>query len=217
MAKPIIAYKHNISEQWLEKKENIQNKSESADKDEDDDEPSKKDFFNHVKKVDFGAGKTCPDVTMHPICTTFRDMRSKHTGPAVEPNLYIRVDVVGDSDAQQATITAQEKRFRSWAFNAAFAPAFLPVLMTDCDKVTELQSEYIKNCSKEGSDSTNPDALIRVNFRGDSDDVCPKKKGPKGPRKLIEPLNANPASGARGWASAAPVAAEFRRYQLLNL
>ena len=38
MAKRIIAYKNKISEQWLEKKENIQNKSESEDEDEDDGE-----------------------------------------------------------------------------------------------------------------------------------------------------------------------------------
>jgi hypothetical protein len=31
MAKRIIAYKNKISEQWLEKKESIQNKSESED------------------------------------------------------------------------------------------------------------------------------------------------------------------------------------------
>jgi hypothetical protein len=42
MAKRIIAYKNKISEQWLEKKENIQNKSESED--EDDDEPPKKEM-----------------------------------------------------------------------------------------------------------------------------------------------------------------------------
>ena len=38
MAKRIIAYKNKISEQWLEKKENIQNKSESEDDDNDNDE-----------------------------------------------------------------------------------------------------------------------------------------------------------------------------------
>ena len=92
--------------------------------------------------VDFEAGKPCPDVTLHPIFTTFRDMSSKHTGPAVEPNLYIRVDVLGDSDAQQATIAAQEQMFRSWAFNAVFAPSFHPVLMTDCNKVA---ADYIRD------------------------------------------------------------------------
>jgi hypothetical protein len=42
MAKRIIAYKNKISEQWLEKKENIKNKSESED--DDDDEPPKKEM-----------------------------------------------------------------------------------------------------------------------------------------------------------------------------
>ena len=44
MAKRIIAYKQKISEQWLEKKENIQNKDESEDEDEDDGEPPKKEM-----------------------------------------------------------------------------------------------------------------------------------------------------------------------------
>ena len=42
MAKRIMAYKNKISEQWLEKKENIKHKSESED--EDDDEPPKKEM-----------------------------------------------------------------------------------------------------------------------------------------------------------------------------
>ena len=41
MAKRIIAYKQKISEQWLEKKENIKNRSESED---EDDEPPKKEM-----------------------------------------------------------------------------------------------------------------------------------------------------------------------------
>jgi hypothetical protein len=46
MAKRIIAYKNKISEQWLEKKENIKNKSESEDEDDDDDgEPPKKEMI----------------------------------------------------------------------------------------------------------------------------------------------------------------------------
>jgi hypothetical protein len=44
MAKRIIAYKNKIPEQWLEKKENIQNKSESEEEDDDDDEPPKKEM-----------------------------------------------------------------------------------------------------------------------------------------------------------------------------
>ena len=49
MAKRIIAYKNKISEQWLEKKENIQNKSESED-DDDDEPPKKRNGFNQNKQ-----------------------------------------------------------------------------------------------------------------------------------------------------------------------
>ena len=47
MAKRIIAYKNKTSEQWLEKKENIKNKSDSEDEDDDDNEsdtPPKKEM-----------------------------------------------------------------------------------------------------------------------------------------------------------------------------
>jgi topoisomerase IA-like protein len=52
MAQRIIAYKQKISEQWLEKKENIQNKDESEDEDEDDGEPPKKEMVltKNIKK-----------------------------------------------------------------------------------------------------------------------------------------------------------------------
>jgi hypothetical protein len=45
--------------------------------------------------VGFGAGKPCPDVTLHPIFTSFLRTSSKDTGPAVNPNLYVRVDIRG--------------------------------------------------------------------------------------------------------------------------
>ena len=61
--------------------------------------------------VDFGEGKPCPDVSLHPIFATFLRRSSKDIlGPAVDPNLYVRVDVVGDSDARQASIAAHEPR-----------------------------------------------------------------------------------------------------------
>ena len=52
MAKRIIAYKQKIPEQWLEKKENIQNKDESEDEDEDDGEPPKNEMVltKNIKK-----------------------------------------------------------------------------------------------------------------------------------------------------------------------
>ncbi len=46
MAKRIIAYKRKISEQWLEKKENSQNKDESEDGEDDDGEPPKREMVS---------------------------------------------------------------------------------------------------------------------------------------------------------------------------
>ena len=45
MAKRLIAYKKKISEEWLEKQENTQNKDESEDEDEDDGKPPKKEMI----------------------------------------------------------------------------------------------------------------------------------------------------------------------------
>ncbi len=46
MAKRIIAYKQKISEQWLEKKEDIKNKSESeVEDDNESDTPPKKEML----------------------------------------------------------------------------------------------------------------------------------------------------------------------------
>ena len=220
--------------------------------------------------VDFEKGKPCPDVTLHPIFATFLRKSSKDMGPAVDPNLYVRVDVVGDSDAKQATISAMETRSRAWTFKATFAPPLHPALVSNCNKVaadyiqdmlnmrvvdglvyfsfalpserselgshgavfvtgmlngqdslrlrtvrsifppdlpviwtpiqsgrgisftsSSLYTEYVKKCSNESSDSTNPDSLIRVDVRGVIDDVRPKKTGPKGPRKPLQLLDAN--------------------------
>ena len=66
---------------------------------------------------------------------------SKDMGPAVDPNLYVRIDVVGDSDTKQATISAMETRSRAWAFKATFAPPIHPALVSDCNAVA---ADYIQ-------------------------------------------------------------------------
>ncbi len=78
-------------------------------------------------------------------------------------------------------------------------PASLPVIWTPMQTgrgisftICPKYFEHFKNCSKEGSNSTYPDALIRVDVRGGSDDVRQKKTGPKGPRKPMKPLDAYP-------------------------
>ena len=97
--------------------------------------------------VDYGEGEPCPDVTLHPTFATFRNMSSKDMGPSdasepsvpysesVDPNLWIRVDVFGNSDAQQATIAAHETQSRTWTFEATFAPSIHTAIVTACDKV----------------------------------------------------------------------------------
>jgi hypothetical protein len=55
-------------------------------------------------------------------------------------------------------------------------------------------TEYLAKCTKEkteSSDATNPDFLIRVDVKGGIDDVHPKKKGPMGPRKPMQLLDAD--------------------------
>jgi hypothetical protein len=223
--------------------------------------------------VDFGAGKPCPDVTLHPIFTAFLRTSSKDTGPAVNPNLYVRVDIMGNSDARQATIAADETRCRSWAFDALLDPSIHPALVSDRDEdgtdyikkkinmdvvnglaffsfampqgrsstsdhravpvtgvltstqvvrlrtvssifpadikvvwkpilsgrgisftTSQVYTEYLAKCTKEkseSSDATNLDFLIRVDVKGGSDDVHPKKKGPTGPRKPMQLLDAD--------------------------
>ena len=91
--------------------------------------------------IDFGAGKPCPDVTLHPIFTAFLGSSSKDMGPAVNPNLYVRVDIMGNSDARQATIAADETRCRSWAFDALLEPSIHPALFSARN---EDAAEYIK-------------------------------------------------------------------------
>jgi hypothetical protein len=53
--------------------------------------------------------------------------------------IYIRVDIMGDSDAKQET---KETRCRSWAFEATFALEIHPALATDCNSAA---TAYIRN------------------------------------------------------------------------
>jgi len=221
--------------------------------------------------VDFGAGKPCPDVRLHPIFASFLRTSSKDTGPAVNPDLYVRVDIMGNCDAWQATTAADETKCRSWAFDALLDPLIHPALVSDRHEVaadsikkmlnmdvvngliffsfampqdrsstsdyravpvtgvlnskevvrlrtvssifpadihviwkpirsgrgisfttTQVYTDYLAKCTKEkteSSDATNPDFLIRVDVKGGSDDVHPKKKGPTGPRKPMQLLD----------------------------
>ena len=67
--------------------------------------------------VYFGAGNPCSDITLHPVFATFLRISSKDAGPHVNQEIYIRVDIIGDSNAaQQETIPAMETRCKSWAF-----------------------------------------------------------------------------------------------------
>jgi hypothetical protein len=109
--------------------------------------------------VDFGEGKPCPDVSLHPIFATFLRRSSKDIlGPAVDPNLEVRVDVVGDSDAddarriaRQASIAAHEPRSRAWAFDAAFDSSIHPALVSDNDEIAANYIQEMLNMADDGS------------------------------------------------------------------
>jgi hypothetical protein len=66
--------------------------------------------------IHFGPGTRFAAVTMHPIYTTFLHMSSKDMGP----NVPLRVDMEGTSDARPGTISAHEEKYRPWAFTATF-------------------------------------------------------------------------------------------------
>ncbi len=60
--------------------------------------------------VGIGLGTTYPDVTLHPIFAAFLHMSSKDTGPDVNPNVYLQVDIEDDRDAEQATIAKHKEQ-----------------------------------------------------------------------------------------------------------
>ena len=86
--------------------------------------------------IHFGPGTGCPDVSSHSIFTDFLRASSKDTGPHVDPNLFLRVDIKGNSDAQQATIAAHEPQCRTWTFTTMFDPLHHPDLVDDCAEVS---------------------------------------------------------------------------------
>ena len=222
--------------------------------------------------ISFGPGTGCPDVTLHHIFSDFLRASSKDTGPDVDPNLFLRVDIAGNSDAQQATIADHEPRSRSWTFTATFDPLQHPDLVVDCAEVSEnhvrgtldqtvvdglelfsfampqnrsslrthpavhvtgvlnnkvplrlrtVQSifrdqpgltviwtpihsgpgisstshdsfkQFLDKSTKDRSATANPNLLLRVDVRRGSDDAQPRKRGPQGPRKPKEPLDAD--------------------------
>jgi hypothetical protein len=64
-------------------------------------------------------------------------MGSKDTCPHVDPDLFLRVDIEGDSDVHQATIASNESRYGSWTFNALFCLFLNPALVDSSAEVAE--------------------------------------------------------------------------------
>ena len=79
----------------------------------------------------------CADFTLNSLFIDFVRMSSKDTGPNVDPNLFLRVDIEGDSDNHQATIASHESQCRSWTFNASFDLFLNPDLVDSSAEVAE--------------------------------------------------------------------------------
>ena len=60
----------------------------------------------------------------------------------VNQALYIRDDIMGDSNAKQETSAAMKPKCRSWAFEATFVSSIHPVLVTECN---DAATAYIQN------------------------------------------------------------------------
>ena len=93
--------------------------------------------------LDFGPGKKHPEVTSHPIYTFFLSLSSKDTGPDVDANLYLRVDIHGNSDAMQETIATLEEKYLAWKFTATFDPSFHPDLVQVVNDRCQVSEDYI--------------------------------------------------------------------------
>jgi hypothetical protein len=78
---------------------------------------SKNDSMHAIR---YGTGNQMSMFHNAPYFHRFVRMISKDTCPAVDPNLFLRVAIEGDSDAQHTTITSNEPQSRSWTFNAKF-------------------------------------------------------------------------------------------------
>jgi hypothetical protein len=98
------------------------------------------------RPLDFGPGKDYADVSMHPIYTAFLRLSSKHNGSEsldVDASLWMRVDIVGNSDAKPETISAHEGICRAWEFTAAFDPSHHKELITALNDRCEVSEDYI--------------------------------------------------------------------------
>jgi hypothetical protein len=58
----------------------------------------------HCTPLDIEHEIRCPDFTLNPLFIDFVRMSSKDSSPNVDTNLFLRVGIEGDSDAQHATI-----------------------------------------------------------------------------------------------------------------
>jgi len=87
--------------------------------------------------LDLGLEIRCPDFTSTTLFIDFVRMSSKDTCPDVDPDLFLRVDIEGDSDAHQATIASNEHRCRSWTFKASFDLFLNPDLVDSSAEVAE--------------------------------------------------------------------------------
>ena len=70
--------------------------------------------------LDIGREIRGQDFTVASLFIDFVHMSSKDTGPHVDPNLFLRVDIEGDSNVHQATMASQEPQCRSWTIDASF-------------------------------------------------------------------------------------------------
>ncbi len=96
------------------------------------------------KPLDYGPGKDYADVASHPISTAFLSLSSKNTGPDVDASLFLRVDVEGNSDAKQETISTHEEKYPAWKFTAIFYSSLHPELVQIVNDHLEVSDDYIR-------------------------------------------------------------------------
>ena len=96
------------------------------------------------KPLDFGPGKDYADVASHPIYAAFLSLSSKNTGPDVDASLFLRVDIEGNSDAKQETISKHEEKYPAWKFTAIFDSSLHPELVQIVNDRLEVSDDYIR-------------------------------------------------------------------------
>ena len=70
----------------------------------------------------FGKGTTCSTIAAHPIYAKFLQQSTKeHTDP-IDPYIYLRFDIMGNSDDEPATTAKEEVQSKAWMFRATFDP-----------------------------------------------------------------------------------------------